>query len=267
MDGAPSRPSALERTAEIGARLAGRRLAAFLDYDGTLTPIVARPELAALPAETRGALRRLSTLATVAVVSGRALDDVRALVGLEDLHYAGNHGLEIRGPGGSSLSYEVGDEFVPALREAARRLGASASRVAGAWVEDKGRSLSVHYRQVAEQDVGGLERAVDAVVLADPLLRKHHGKKVFEVRPRVEWDKGRAVVWLLEALGLGGPETLPLYVGDDVTDEDAFRALAGPGVGVRVGDSALPTWADYTLRDPSEVRRFLEVLAERLERG
>ena len=267
MAGTRPQPSALERIAEIGARLAGRRLAAFLDYDGTLTPIVARPELALLPAETRRALTRLAALATVAVVSGRALDDVRSLVGLEELHYAGNHGLEIRGPGEASLSHEVGDEFVPALREAARRLAVTVSPTAGAWVEDKGRSLSVHYRQVAEGDVGALESAVDDAVRSSPVLRKHHGKKVFEVRPRIQWDKGLAVLWLIEALGHGGPETLPLYVGDDVTDEDAFRALAGRGVGVRVGDSALPTWADYTLRDPSEVQRLLEMLADVLERG
>jgi len=267
MDEPRARPSPFDRSEEIGARLAGRRLAAFLDYDGTLTPIVARPELALLPAESRRALTRLASVATVAIVSGRALEDVRSLVGLDGLYYAGNHGLEIRGPGDTTLSYEGGDEFLPALKEAASRLAATVPAVAGSWVEDKTRSLSVHYRQVADEDVSALESAVDAALRDFPILRKHHGKRVFEVRPRIDWDKGRAVLWLLEVLGLSGPETLPLFFGDDVTDEDAFRALAGRGLGVRVADDAQPTWADYTLRDTSEVPRLLEMLTNAMEVG
>jgi len=260
-------PSALDRLAELGERLGGRRLALFLDYDGTLSPIVSRPEQAVLAPETRAVLERLSRRATLAVVSGRGLADVQRLVGLESIVYAGNHGFEIRGPGGTALSYEVGREFLDDLAAAAEGLRGELEPVPGAWVEDKTHSLSVHYRQTPDERAGEVEAAVDRVLEERPRLRKHYGKKVLEVRPRVEWDKGRAVLWLLEALGLEGEAVLPLYLGDDVTDEDAFRAVAGRGAGILVAEPARPSAAEYRLRSPDEVRRFLEGLAARLEGG
>ena len=258
-------PSALERLPELARRLAGRRAVVFLDYDGTLTPIVARPELAVLAPDAREALRRLARVATVAVVSGRALADVRALVGLDDIVYAGNHGFEIRGPGGTALSYEVGREFLDDVARVRDVLAQRVGLIPGAWVEDKAHSLSVHYRQTPPEHVADVEAAVDGALADAPRLRKHHGKKVFEIRPRIDWDKGRAVLWLLEALGLEGAGVLPFYLGDDVTDEDAFRALAGPGVGMLVAKAPRASAAGYRLRDPDEVREFLEGLASRLE--
>ena len=237
----------------------------FLDYDGTLSPIVAHPDLAVLAPDAREAMRRLARVATVAVVSGRALAGARALVGLDDIVYAGNHGFEIEGPGGTALSYEVGREFLDDVARARDVLGQRVGLIPGAWVEDKSHSLSVHYRQTPESRVADVEAAVDAALADAPRLRKHHGKMVFEIRPRIDWDKGRAVLWLLEALGLEGEEVLPLYLGDDVTDEDAFRALAGRGVGVLVAEETRASAADYRLRDPDEVREFLVGLASRLE--
>jgi trehalose 6-phosphate phosphatase len=259
-------PSGLGRLDEIAAPLASRRLALFLDYDGTLTPIVSRPELARLPAETREVLRRLASLATVAVVSGRALADVRALVGLEELVYAGNHGFEIRGPDGTFSAKQIGAAFRDDVGLVLDRLAPELARVEGAWVEDKGHSLSVHYRQVPEGRAGDVEAIVDQVLEGFPRLAKRYGKKVLEVRPRIEWDKGRAVVWLLEALHLDGEGVLPMYLGDDVTDEDAFRALAGRGVGVLVSEASRPSAAAFRLSDPGEVRLFLEGLEARLRR-
>jgi len=258
-------PSALDGMAELARRLAGRRAAVFLDYDGTLTPIVAHPDLAVLAPQAGEAMQRLGRVATVAVVSGRALASVRALVGLDDIVYAGNHGFEIRGPGGTALSYEVGREFLTDVARVREVLEERVEPIPGAWVEDKAHSLSVHYRQTPEERVADVEAAVDAALADAPRLRKHHGKMVFEIRPRIEWDKGRAVLWLLEALGLEGAEVLPFYVGDDVTDEDAFRALAGRGVGVLVAEAPRASAADYRLRDPEEVREFLAGLASRLE--
>jgi len=258
-------PSALESLHELARSLAARRAVVFLDYDGTLTPIVAHPDLAVLAPDAREALRRLARVATVAVVSGRALADVRALVGLDDIVYAGNHGFEIRGPGGTELSYEVGREFIDDVAGVRAVLAQRVEPVPGAWVEDKTHSLSVHYRQTPEESVAGLEAAVDAALADAPRLRKHHGKKVFEIRPRIDWDKGRAVLWLLEALGLEGADVLPFYLGDDVTDEDAFRALAGRGLGVLVAEAPRASAANYRLRDPDEVREFLAGLASRLE--
>ena len=258
-------PSALERLPDLARRLAGRRAVVFLDYDGTLTPIVAHPDLAVLAPEARDALRRLASVATVAVVSGRALASVRALVGLDDIVYAGNHGFEILGPGGTELSYEVGQEFLEDVAQVREVVGQGVEPIPGAWVEDKVHSLSVHYRQTPEERVAGVEAVVNAALADAPRLRKHHGKMVFEIRPRIDWDKGRAVLWLLEALGLEGAEVLPLYLGDDVTDEDAFRALAGRGVGVLVAEAPRASAAVYRLRDPDEVREFLVGLASHLE--
>jgi trehalose-phosphatase len=263
---APGRdlPSGLERLDEVLSRLGERRLALFLDYDGTLTPIVSRPELAVLPDATREVLRRLCARATVAVVSGRALSDAKALVGLEEIVYAGNHGFEIRGPDGTALSREIGAEYVDDVARIRAVLAEGLAAIARAWVEDKAWSLSVHYRQVADDRAADVETVVDRALEGFPRLRKHYGKKVIEVRPRVDWDKGRAVLWLLEALRLQGDDVLPMYLGDDVTDEDAFRALAGRGMGVLVSETPRPSAAALRLRDPGEVRAFLERLEERL---
>jgi trehalose-phosphatase len=254
-------PRALERMSEIQQRLRKKRLVVFLDYDGTLTPIVARPELALLSSEMRAAIRRLARHCTVAVVSGRALADIVSLVGIEELYYAGNHGFEIRGPAGSDLRREIGREHLPALARTRDIIAARIQDVPGAFVEDKTYSLSVHYRQSPDERVPDIERTVDSVLRETPQLRKHPGKKVFEIRPRVEWDKGRAVLWLLEALDLAGEDVLPIYVGDDATDEDAFKALARRGLGFLVSSEARPTAAAYVLKDTDEVRRFFEALA------
>jgi trehalose 6-phosphate phosphatase len=258
-------PLALDALPEIEGRLAGRRPAVFLDYDGTLSPIVARPDLAVLTPEMRDTVRRLAKACPTAIVSGRALADVAALVGIEELHYAGNHGFELRGPGDAAARHDKGREFLAAIDGFARRIEPEIRAVPGAFVENKGYSLSVHYRQAAEDRAPEMEAAVDRLLGDFPELRKHLGKKVFEIRPRIDWDKGKAVLWLLEALKLDGPDVLPIYLGDDVTDEDAFRALSGRGLGILVADAPTLSAADYSLRDVGEVRRFLDGLASRIE--
>jgi trehalose 6-phosphate phosphatase len=184
------------------------------------------------------------------------------MVGIDDLTYAGNHGFEIRGPGKTDERREIGREHLPALAAARDRISERIGDIPGAFVEDKTYSLSVHYRQSPPHRIGEVEAAVDAAVAEAPGLRKHLGKMVFEVRPRIEWDKGRAVLWLLEALGLSGEDVLPIYIGDDVTDEDAFRALAGRGLGLLVTSECVPSSAAYALRSVDETRRFLQFLSE-----
>jgi len=255
-------PSALDRIAEITARAHAKRLAVFLDYDGTLTPIVDRPEDAVMGEQMRATVARLATGCMVAVVSGRDLPDVRERVGIASLVYAGSHGFDIAGPAGLQQILPQAQEAVPALDTAERSLHAALGSIDGALVERKRFTIAVHYRLVRETDVPAVNRAVDAALAALPSLRKRHGKKVFELQPDVPWDKGAAVRWLLAALDLEGQDVLPIYVGDDLTDEDAFRALVGRGVGVAVLDAPRATAAGYALRDPSEVRTFLDALAD-----
>lgn len=253
------RPNALARWGAIAEELEGRRLAVFLDYDGTLTPIVDRPDLAVLAGGMRASLRRIAEAWPTTIVSGRGREDVVSLVGVEELTYAASHGYDVAGREG--LRLEVDPEVVPVLAEAFGELSARTAHVPGALVEDKRFSVAVHYRLVPEDRVPEVEDHVDAVLAGRPELRKAPGKKVFELRPAREWDKGRAVLWLLETLGLDHPGVVPVYVGDDATDEDAFRALAGRGLGVVVLDVPRPTAARYSLQNVHEVQVFLERLA------
>jgi alpha,alpha-trehalase len=251
-------PSFLEHP----ALLEGRRPAVFLDYDGTLTPIVQRPEEAVLPESTRASLIRLAARRPVAILSGRDLDDVRSMVGIEGLTYAGSHGFDIVTAGGHRELR--GTEFSPALDAAESELRhAFADGPPGAWVERKRLAIAVHYRQVDPSLVPDVERRVDAVRAGHPDLRRTGGKMVFELRPSIEWDKGKALLSLIDLLALGEADVVPVYVGDDETDEDAFRAVLGRGIGIVVGeaDAERSTAATYRVGTPEEVRQLLDGLA------
>jgi trehalose-phosphatase len=255
-------PSALDHVGEILAMLAGRRLAVFLDYDGTLTPIVERPEGAALSPETRAQIERLAGHVQVAILSGRDLADVRRMVGVERIAYAGSHGFDLVLPDGSAYQRDRG--FLPELDAAERALWPVIGTVAGSWVERKAFAIAVHLRQVDPDRWPEVDAAVAEVAAAHPLLRRTSGKMIFELRPAIDWDKGNALHWLLERMRLAGDGVLPIYVGDDETDEDAFRAVWSDGLGVVVrgeSDDRL-TLARFALRDTEETRGFLELLAD-----
>lgn len=259
-------PCALERRAEIAGRVKGKRIAVFLDYDGTLTPIVDRPDLAVLSGSMRATVRALGERCPVAIISGRDRPDVEKLVGLDNLIYAGSHGFDIASPDGRAIQRAEGEDFGTLLDEVIDRLHADLDGIEGALIEPKKSSVAVHYRLVAPADAPAVRGVVERVVAAHPELRIMAGKMVCEIQPRVDWDKGKAVLWLLEALNLDGDDVIPFYLGDDVTDEDAFRALTGRGIGVFVGDKTNPethhpTMADYIVRDPDKARQLLDTLA------
>ncbi|WP_375769492.1 trehalose-phosphatase [Archangium gephyra] len=258
-------PSALlARREELLRRMAGRQVALFLDYDGTLSPIVPNPEDARLSDAMRATLVTLARHYPVAIVSGRDLPVLRGFVGLEGVYYAGSHGFEIEGPGGQSFELEEGRALVPELDAAQKELAAGLEAIPGAKLERKRFSVAVHWRHVEVGRAGEVERVVDAVLARHPRLRKSGGKKVFEVQPDIDWHKGRAVQWMLRALRLEGEAVLPVYLGDDLTDEDAFKELEGRGLGLVVrGEVERPTAADYALADVDEVRQFLELLITR----
>jgi alpha,alpha-trehalase len=255
-------PSAFDGLEWLAERLTDSELVVFLDYDGTLTPIVSQPEDALLSEQMRQVLDDLSRMCTVAIVSGRDLDDVFPMVDLPGLIFAGSHGFDIRGPNDLSLEYEGGVEHLPDLERAEGQLRDRIEAISGARVERKRFAIANHYRNVAEGDVPALRKAVEEVAAGNGRLRLSGGKKVLELRPDIEWDKGRAVLWLLNALDLERDKVVPIYIGDDVTDEDAFRAVRDSGVGIVVGEPPYPTMARFSLKDTSEVQSFIGELID-----
>jgi trehalose-phosphatase len=255
-------PSIWDREHEIRRRLAGKAPAVFLDYDGTLTPIVEDHTKALLAEDMRAAVAALASHCAVIIVSGRDLTKLQELVSLEHVWYAGSHGFEIAGPQDSGERLEQGAEFLSELDEVERALQQRLADIEGHSVERKKFSIAVHYRQVAEDDIGQLRPILDKTLSEHPRLRLGHGKKVFEIRPDIDWNKGEAVLWLLQRLARERPGLAPLYVGDDITDEDAFHVLAGRGLCVAVRhDESRRTAADYAVADTQDVKRLLEMLA------
>ena len=255
-------PSVWERQSAIRARIEGRRLVVFVDYDGTLAPIVEDHTRADLGEDMRAALAELAGKVTVGIVSGRDLEDLRNRVGLESVFLAGSHGFDIAGPKGWRETLQKGLSFLPDLEQAEAALHERLDGIEGVAIERKRFSIAVHYRRVRPRDVSRVEESVDRVLQRQPRLRKGCGKKVFRIQPDIDWDKGHAVGWLLERLGLERPDVVPVYVGDDVTDEDAFRRLAGRGLAIAVRNGERrQTAADFALSDPHEVRRFVQWLS------
>jgi trehalose 6-phosphate phosphatase len=257
-------PSALERLDELLRRAKGRRMVIFLDYDGTLTPIVARPEQAQLDPAMRKTLERLAGHYTVAVISGRDLADVGERVGLDNLLYAGSHGFDIAGQDRAEAPAQA-IAALPELDRAETALRKALSDIDGAWVERKRFAVAVHYRLVDDAQVNQAKQTVEHTLERHAALRMGTGKKVCELLPDVEWDKGAAVSWLLKTLGLEGEQTLPLYIGDDTTDEDAFAALRDSGVGIAVLTEPRSTRAHYRLDNVAEVQELLAALASMAE--
>jgi trehalose 6-phosphate phosphatase len=255
-------PHALERFDDLTAALDGRRPAVFLDYDGTLTPIVQRPEMAVLSDRGRGVVNAMSKKMPVAVVSGRDRPDVEKLVGLDDLIYVGSHGFDIVVPSGEHIENPIGGDFAPLLDQVERRLEAGFAPIDGAQVERKKFSIAAHYRNVADADYERFRAVLDAVEADYDDIKEKTGKKVFELQPKLDWDKGKAVLWLLQALDLEKPDLVPMFFGDDVTDEDAFAALQGRGLSVIVAErdddgTGRRTAATFRVHDTEELLTLL----------
>ena len=261
-------PHALADNDGLRERLAGRQPAVFLDYDGTLTPIVDRPEDAVISESMRDAVRGLAGRCTVCVVSGRDRPVVQSLMGVDDLVVAGSHGFDIWSPEGGAIEHQAAAGSEELLERVTARLRDELDSIDGALVEPKKASVAAHYRLVSEEERPVVEEVVERL-LADNAaeLKVTPGKMVYELQPKLDWDKGKAVLYLLDALDLERDDVVPLYVGDDITDEDAFEALSGRGIGVFVGRADDPevggrtTAADFVLDSTEEVERFLDTLA------
>ncbi len=251
-----------------------RHLAVFLDFDGTLSDIVDDPDSARLTVGAAEALQALAAHCPVAVLSGRDLADVRRRIGLPGLWYAGSHGFELTGPDGTHHQNDAAAAAVPVLADAAVTLGAQLGAVPGVALEHKRFAVAVHYRNAPREKVGEVTAAVRAAGRRYA-LRVTTGREVIELRPDIDWDKGRTLRWIIDRLtdrdgpDIGVHPLLPIYLGDDITDEDAFDAVRRDGVGIVVrhtddGDRA--TAARFALDSPEKVGEFIEQLADQIGR-
>ncbi len=248
-----------QHLSEIEARLWSKeKVFLCLDYDGTMTPIVQRPEDAQLHPDMRMLLQNAACCKRfqIAIVSGRALSDLQHRVGMGQLDYVGNHGLEIAGPG---LHYcpLVMEDLQKAIQRCKARLESTFLSIPGCQIEDKKLTLSLHYRRVAPEHKNEFQARLKIFLNEIPdTLQVMDGHCVVDIRPNIHWHKGKACLWLREARGLD--DALTIYIGDDRTDEDAFQMLLD-GITVKVGASEVSA-AHYFLADPNEVKWFLDWL-------
>ncbi|XP_022965072.1 probable trehalose-phosphate phosphatase F [Cucurbita maxima] len=272
-------PSALGSLEQITSYARNKKIAVFLDYDGTLSPIVDDPDCALMSNTMRFAVRNVAKYFPTAIISGRKREKVFDLVGLTELYYAGSHGMDIVGPVSQTVLnshpnctrstdhqgkdvnlFQPAREFLPMIDEVFGTLVEKTKDIRGAKVENHKFCAAVHYRNVHEKNWPTIAQCVHDVLKDHPRLRLTHGRKVLEIRPVFDWNKGKAVEFLLESLGLNASEdVLPIYIGDDRTDEDAFKVLRerNQGYGILVSSVPKETNAFYSLRDPPEVMEFL----------
>ena len=229
----------------------------FLDYDGTLTPIVSRPELAICPSGVKRHLEKLRDLpgVSLAIISGRSLKDLRKQVGVAGIIYVGNHGLEIESPDGRHKKI-VSPGRTKELKRITQNVRNSLKEIPGILFEEKGPILSVHYRNVPQKFFARIPQILkEELQQWKDRWKMRSGKMVFEIWPNIDFNKGDAVREILRTFPSQG--LLPIYFGDDQTDEDAFRALKGHGISVFVGPSGSSSEADFFLKNPDEVQEFL----------
>ncbi|OLB54817.1 MAG: trehalose-phosphatase, partial [Ktedonobacter sp. 13_2_20CM_2_56_8] len=209
---------ALDESEALAQRFVGKQPAVFLDYDGTLTPIRGRPQDAVISDKMRESVRRLAERVPVVVVSGRDRQVLQELMGLDNLIVAGDHGFDIWSPTGGSIQREEGASFEGLLREVEAKLHAALANMPGALLEPKKRSVAAHFRLVPQEQRPRVKKIVDAILSEHPQeLKVTPGKMVFEIQPKLDWDKGKAVLYLLKALDLDRDDVVPVYLGDDIT--------------------------------------------------
>lgn len=239
---------------QIQEILSGKQVILFLDYDGTLTPIMESPDQAVLSEETRYLLNRLKEIVKLVIISGRSLEDLKRMINIPGILYVGNHGGEICDRNAVRIT-NLPDSNPERLAVLLNRLQQALSSIPGAFVEEKGITASVHFRKVAEEDLGTLyDFFWETVQGFEEDFRITKGKKVFEIRPLGAWNKGDAVSLILDT---SNPDCYPLYLGDDTTDEDAFEVLGGKGISIAIGRNPK---SDYYLKSQKEVNGFLEHL-------
>lgn len=258
-------PNALKEIEELMQIKGNRKIAIFLDYDGTLTPIISDPDSAELPDDNREIITDLSNITPVTIISGRDLRDLKSKVEINTVIYAGSHGFDITGPDGLEMVHDSEKEVTPALDDAEKRLNEELKDIRGAKIERKKFAIAVHYRNVEQKYVQEIKDAVQKEAGRHGILKTGSGKKVLELKPNINWNKGYALNWLTEKLGWNREKYLRIYLGDDITDEDGFEALSEDGIGILVGTHGEKTSASFALRNTNEVTKFLQHLKDRIK--
>ncbi|MEA2016099.1 MAG: trehalose-phosphatase [Actinomycetota bacterium] len=240
----------------------GKEVFIFLDYDGTLTPIVETPDLAVLHADMKEVLLKLVDRYTVSIISGRATDDVSSKVGVDNIYYAGSHGFEIAKPDGRLIINEKAQHLRGVKDRAREEVRKLTENIEGSLIEDVKYTVSCHYRLVADENIDKFKRIIKETVSKYPGLKVTEGKKVLDIRPDLDWNKGKAVEWILDKLKYDPGRNLAVYIGDDITDEDAFAVLEYKGFGILVAGKIRPTKAKYYVRTVDEVKNILLYFVE-----
>ncbi len=259
-------PSAIAAFDLFQNRISQRRPALFLDFDGTLTPIVPRPDMARLSWAARTVLAALAERCLVAIISGRDRLEVENLVGLPHLIYAGSHGFDVILPDGRVPEHSCLLNDQASLDRACSTLRQRLASIPGSLIERKRFTIAVHSRNVSPEHVETVKSIVRQVFEEEhPAVKLMRGKMVEELQPNMDWDKGKAVLWILETLNFNSREVIPIFFGDDVTDEHAFSRLRNHGIGVVVAgktDQERLTCADFRVENSDEVMTVLRCLQE-----
>ncbi|KMT20328.1 hypothetical protein BVRB_1g003280 [Beta vulgaris subsp. vulgaris] len=277
-------PSALDKFQKMMHGAESKKIVVFLDYDGTLSPIVNDPDVAFMTDKMRAVVHEVGCCFPTSIISGRSREKVYEFVGLDNIYYAGSHGMDIMAPlqplrirdwkyhakavdrkGNKLVIYQPATKYLPEMNQIQKSLKEKTAAVEGVNIEDNKFCMSVHFRNVSDQDLGTLEEKVKSVLEEHPHFRLTRGKKVLEIRPPIEWDKGHALEYLLDSLGLASSnDVLPIYIGDDTSDEDAFELIHRKRQGYSIIVTSIPreTWASYSLYDTTEVMLFLEYLSK-----
>jgi trehalose 6-phosphate phosphatase len=235
----------------------------FLDFDGTLAPIVSEPDGAELAPQMFDILSQLNKNTFCAIITGRDRADIEKRIAIDNLVYAGSHGYDIIGPNLNWI-YEKGKASIPQLDNAQRELNNSIGKIEGIKIERKKFAIAVHYRHVAEENIAELLQKVNAIIDQNDYLKAGPGNKVMELKPNIEWHKGKALTWLMDHFNLSLKKYIPIFLGDDITDEDAFATIAKSGIGIIVGHQLHPTLASHVLKDIDEVGVFLSKINKRV---
>ncbi len=255
-----------DETKEINKKiLKADKVFLFLDYDGTLVPIKSRPELAVFPLSTRKLLKKLSSSIKIylSIVTGRSLKKIQRLIDIKEIIYVGNHGLEIKCKEKYWI-HPTTSQTKSLIKKIASDIKKSTKQIPGILIEDKELIVGIHYRLVTEKSGGEIKDIISKIISPyGKMFCIGKGKKVYEIRPSIDWNKGKAILKVSELLGITD-KSLKIYIGDDVTDEDAFKVLGKEEVSILVGHKK-NSMAQYFCKSSSEVHKFLSNLSSTLD--